>query len=106
MEVEAELGDEVPGDGRVVDVVDAPDGFLGVPGGADFAVGVAGGEQTAQLGLGAVVKALVCLGEQPPGAVERVSLAATVADDLVLDPPASSRPGGPAAQEYGTRVAC
>jgi hypothetical protein len=85
LEVEAELGDEVPGDVGVTDVVDVPDGLLGVPGGADLASGVIGGEQAAQLGVAAVVEALMCLREQPSGAVERVVFAAAVAEGLGLD---------------------
>ena len=47
-------------------------------------VGVAGGEQAAQLLLAAVVEALPGLGEQPPGPVERVAGAAAVPEHGVL----------------------
>jgi hypothetical protein len=59
-----------------------------MPGGADLTAGVAGIEEPEELGLAAFVEAFVALGEQPPRSVERVVLAAPVAEGLGLDPAA------------------
>ena len=50
LEIVAETTDELEGQVWVVMVVDASDDFLGVPGGADLAVRVAGVEQPQQSG--------------------------------------------------------
>ncbi len=89
MQVVAEPFDEGDGQVGIVVVVYGTDYFLGVPGGADLAVGVAGVEQTQQLGAALVVEAFVGLGQQSAGPVERIALAAPVAERVVLDPPAA-----------------
>jgi hypothetical protein len=48
-----------------------------------------GGEESEEPGLATLVEALVGLGEQTPGPVERVVLSAPVAEGLVLDPAAA-----------------
>jgi hypothetical protein len=87
LKVDAELVDELAGEFGVGDLVDRPDDLLGVPGHAHVAPRIASVEQAPQLGFAAVVEALVGLGQQPPGPVERVVFAAPVADGLVLHPP-------------------
>ena len=52
----AELG---AGELGAVDVVEAAEGFFGVPRQADFAVGVADGEQAAEFGVSCVGEAFV-----------------------------------------------
>jgi hypothetical protein len=47
--------------------------------------GIAGVEQTQQLGAAAVIEAFIGAGEQPAGPVERIVLAAPVPEGLVLD---------------------
>jgi hypothetical protein len=56
---------------------------------AHLASGVAGLEESEELGLTPVVEAFVALSEQPPRPVERVVLVAPVAEGLVLDPAAT-----------------
>jgi len=60
-----------------------------VPGHAHLAAGVTRGEQAAELRVTGLVEAFVGLGEQAPGPVERVVLAASVAEGVVLHPPAA-----------------
>ena len=48
LEVVCELEGVLEAGGGAVDVVDVSDGFLGVPGGADFAVGVTGVEEATE----------------------------------------------------------
>jgi hypothetical protein len=57
-----------------------------MPGGAHLAAGVAGFEEAAQLRVAAFVEPFVRLGEQPAGPVQRVVLAAPMADGVVLHP--------------------
>ena len=61
------------------------EGLFGVPGVADLAVGVAGCEQAAQLGVAAFGDAFVCLEQQPPYPIQRVVFGAASAGGLVLD---------------------
>lgn len=70
-------------------LVDAADDLLGVPGGADFASGIAGVEQTQQFGAAPVVEAFVGLGQKPPAPIERVVLVAKMAEGLVRHPSAA-----------------
>src|SRR5690606_23730181 len=84
LEVVAEPFDELAGEARV-DVVDATHGLLRMPRGAGLAPGIAGVEQSEQLGAALVVEPFVGLGQQPAGPVERIVLAAPVAEGLVLD---------------------
>ena len=71
----------------VVVAIELANGLLRVPGRGDFAVRVTGAKQAEQLPPALVVEALVGLGEQPATAIERVGLAAPVAEGLVLHPP-------------------
>jgi len=87
LEVVAELVDELHGELRVVVVVDGAHHLFGVPGQADLASGVTGGEESRELGLALVVEALVGLGEQTTAPVERVVLAPSVPERLVLHAP-------------------
>ena len=64
---------------------DAARGLGGVPGVADFAFGVVGGEQAPQLGAASVGDALGGLEQQPAYPVEGVVLGAPPAGGLVLD---------------------
>ena len=84
----AEPVDELLGELGVGVVVDRADDFLGVPGHAHLAFGVAGFEQAEQLGAAALVETFVGLGQQATAAVERVGLAAAMAERLVLHPAA------------------
>ncbi len=70
--------------GGTVDPVDAPYRFLRVPGGAHFAVGVTGIEETTQPGLTAVADPLMRSGEEPPYPIQRVILAASMPEGFVL----------------------
>ena len=65
--------------------VDAWDGFFGVPGCADFAVRVASVEETTQADLTPVaVSSRGQRGEEPPYPIQRVTLAAAMAEGFVL----------------------
>lgn len=66
-------------------LVQGPDRFLGVPSDGDLAVGVARGEQAAQLGLGRLPKPFVSHDQQPSYAVERIGLAAAMTEGLLLN---------------------
>ena len=78
LEVVCELEGVSESKDRTVDPVDAPDGFLGVPGGAYLAVGVTSIEETAQAGLTSVADAFVGGGEEAPYPIQRVCFAASV----------------------------
>ena len=52
-------------------------------------MGVAGSEQAQQLGFATVVETFMRFGQQPPGPIQRVVLAAPMPDRLVLDPAAT-----------------
>jgi hypothetical protein len=57
------LVDERCGEGTVGDLVDLSGGLLGVPSHLHFAVGVAGAEQAAQLGVTGVVETFMGFGQ-------------------------------------------
>jgi site-specific DNA-cytosine methylase len=84
-EVLGEFGEVFTGEFGAGDVVVAAEGFLGVPGEADFAAGVAGCEQAAEFGVGAPVEAFVRGEQQPPDPIQGVVFAAAVAEGVVLD---------------------
>ena len=88
LEIGTEPVDELGGQIRVGDGVDRSHNLLGMPRGADLAVRVAGAEETQQLGAPLGVEPFVGLGQQPPTSVEGIVLAASMAQGLVLDPPA------------------
>ena len=71
-------------------VVDRADDFLGVPRHAHLAPGIDGVQQAQQPAAAPVVETLIRAGEQSAGPVERVVLAAPVAEGLVLDPARTS----------------
>ena len=52
---------------------------------ADLAAGIAGGEQAPELGIATLAEPFVRGDQQPPRPIERVVLAAAVAQGLVLD---------------------
>ena len=80
-----QLVDEL-GRGLVVsERVELSDGLLGVPGGRHVTVRVSGAQQSRELLLTALVEALGGLDEESPGPKERVVLAASVTQQLVLD---------------------
>ena len=85
MEVVCELEGVSESEGGTLDPVDASYRFLGVPGGADFAVGVTGVEETTQPCLTPVADPLMRSGEEPPYPIQRVILAASVSEGFVLD---------------------
>ena len=74
MEVVCELQGVLQAEDGAVDVVDAPDGFLGVPGGAYFAVGVAGVEEATEACPTAVADAFMGCGEEASYPIERAIL--------------------------------
>ena len=74
LQVVRELEGVSDSEDRFVDPVDVSDGFLRVPGGADFAVGVAGVEETTQPCLAPFADAFVGGGEEASYPIERVSL--------------------------------
>jgi hypothetical protein len=61
--------------------------FFDVPCGGHFASGVPGAQQTEQLLLADVVEALLGSGQQSPTPIERIGLATSVPQGLVLDTP-------------------
>ena len=77
------------GGGYVGDVVDRPDYFFGVPGGADLAFGVARCEQAGQLRVAFVVEAFMRLAEQSSHPLQRVALGFPVAEGVILGSPAA-----------------
>ena len=64
--------------------VELADGLLGVPRGGDLTLGIAGGEQPDQLGVGALVEAFLRHDEQLADAVERIVLVAPMPESLLL----------------------
>ena len=78
MEVVCELEGVSESKDRSVDPVDASYRFLGVPGCADFAVGVTGIEETTQPCLTPVADPLMRGGEEAAYPIQRVILAASV----------------------------
>ncbi len=85
LEVDAELVDHLEGEVGVAVVIEAADHLLCVPGIAYFASEVAGIEQATEAGLAAFVEAFMGLGEQAAAPIQRVGLAAPVAEGLVLN---------------------
>ena len=83
LEIDAELGHELDGEVGVADLVDRADDFFGGPGQADLAVGVVGVEQAAQFRVSGGVEAFVGDRHQLADPVERVGLAAPVAERVV-----------------------
>lgn len=73
------------GQRRVAVGVELTDGFLGSPSGGDLTVCVADLQQPVEPVLGVVVEPLLREGQQSADAVERIVLAAAVAEDLLLD---------------------
>ena len=74
--------------GLVAVCVELPDGLFGMPGGGHFSVGVSGPQQANELLATGVFEPFLGLGEQAPDPIERVGLATTVPERLVLDTPA------------------
>jgi len=70
--------DELDREPVIVDLIDRPHDLLGMPRHADLAAGVAGIEQPEEPGAASVVEALVGLGEQPTGPIQRIILAPTM----------------------------
>ena len=85
LEVVCELEGVLESEGGAVDLVDAPDGFLRVPGCAHFAVGVTSVEESTQPGLTAVADLVVGGGEEPPYPIQRVTFPASVSEGFVGD---------------------
>ena len=79
LEIVGELEDGSEGDRWAVDVVDASYGFPGVPGGADFSVGVAGVEEATPPCSAPVADTFGGGGETPSYPIQRV-LAASVSE--------------------------
>lgn len=84
MEIAPEPLHEGVGEVGVVMVVDAANDLLGVPGGADVAPGIAGGQQPDQLGGAVVLEAFIGSGEQPPGSIQGIVLVAPMLDMQVI----------------------
>ena len=80
----AETADEIVGEVGVVVVVYGPDDLVGVPGGADLAVRVAGIEQAEELVASGLVESFVGHCEQATATVERVGLATPVFNMQVI----------------------
>ena len=72
--------------GDAVYLVDASDGFFGVPGGAHFSVGVTGVQEATEPCLATVADAFGCGGEEPPYPIQRIAFSASVPEGFVLDP--------------------
>jgi len=87
LEIVTELGDEGGGEVGIRDVVDAPHGFLRVPGSADLAAWVTSVEEPDELRSALVVESFGGFGEQAPASIQRAVLPAAVAEGVVLDPP-------------------
>jgi len=66
-------------------LVDASHGFLGVPGGADFSVGVTGVEEATEAGSAPVADTFGSGCQEASYPIERVSFAAPVPGGFVLD---------------------
>ena len=76
------------GELRAINVIEAAQGFFGVPRQAHLALGIACGEQTTEFGVGTFAETFMSRNEQPSYPIERVVFAATVAQGVVLDPAA------------------
>ena len=83
-EVVGEFAEVGAGELRAVDVIEAAEYFFGVPRQADVAAGIAGGEQTAELGVAGFAEALVGRNQQPARPPQRVILAVAVTERVVL----------------------
>ena len=83
-EVGGEFSEVGAGELGAVDVIEAAEGFLGVPCQADLAAGVAGCEQAAELGVAAFAEPFMGRNEQPPRPIEGIVFAAAVAEGVVL----------------------
>ena len=77
-------------DGGAVDLVDASNGFLAVPGGAYLAVGITGVEEATEAGSAPVADPFVGCGEEASYPIQRVSFKAPVPQGFVLDSATSS----------------
>ena len=86
LEIVAELGDVLVGDGRVGDLVDRAGDLLGMPCHLDLTAGITGTQQPDQSGVAGLVETFMGLGQQPPGPIQRIVLAAPTPQRLVLDP--------------------
>ena len=86
LEVVGELQGVAERDGDAVDVVDAPYCLFGVPGGADFSVGVTGVEETTQPCAASVADTFGSSLEETPRSIQWVAFAASVSEGFVLDP--------------------
>ena len=69
-----------------VDVIEAAQGFFGVPRQTNLAFGVACGEQTPEFGVGTFAEPFMSRNEQPSYPIERVVFAAAVTQGVVSDP--------------------
>jgi len=85
LEIDAELSDELDGEVGVGDRVDRAHDFFGVPRHAHLTSRVAGFEQAPQLRVSVVVQAFMCDRHQLADPKQRVSIAAPVAEGVVLD---------------------
>ncbi len=89
MEILAESVNELGGDVGVVVRVNLADGLFGVPRGLDLVAGIAGAQQAEELGATGLAEPLISSSEQSPDPIQRIVLAASVAEGLVLDPAAA-----------------
>jgi hypothetical protein len=80
LEVLAEPGDELSRELGVSDLVYGSGHLPGVPGRADIPIRISGAEPAQQLGLPTIVETLMRLCQQALGPIERLVLAASVAD--------------------------
>jgi hypothetical protein len=87
LEIVTEPIDELGSQISIADGVDRSCDFLGLPGGADLLVWVAGFEEAQLLGAALGVEPFIGLGQQPATPVEGIVLATPMAQGLVLDPP-------------------
>ena len=84
-DVVGELEGVSESDGGAVYLVDAPHGFLGVPGCADFSVGVTGVEEATEAGSAPVADTFGSGCQEASYPIQRVSFAAPVPEGFVLD---------------------
>ena len=82
-----EFGGVTLGELGTVDVIEAAEGFLGVPRQAHLAVGVAGCEQAAESGVAAFAEAFVGGDQQSPRSILGIILAAGGVERVVLSAP-------------------
>ena len=87
-EVVGEFGGVALGELRTVDVIEAAEGFFGVPRQAHLAVGVAGGEQAAESGVATFAEAFVGGDQQTSRPIQGIVPAAAAAEGVVLGAPA------------------